>query len=63
VHLCIARENGLTIFDACPTEAIHEQFTKSDTFLGAIAGAGLPAPPIEGLGDLQVAHLRNEVRP
>jgi len=36
---------------------------KGDTFLGAIAEAGLPVPHIEGLGDVQMAHLRNEVRP
>jgi hypothetical protein len=29
VHLCITHDNGLTIFDACPTKAIHEQFTKT----------------------------------
>jgi hypothetical protein len=63
VHLCILRDNGLTIFDACPSKAVHEQFTRSDTFLGAVAGAGLPAPRIEGLGDVAVAHLRAEVRP
>ena len=63
VHLCITRENGVTIFDACPTKAIHEQFTKSDVFLDAVTEAGLPAPRIEGLGDVQVAHLRDEVRP
>jgi hypothetical protein len=51
------------VFDACPTKAIHEEFTTSDAFRGAIAAAGLPAPRIEGLGDVQVAHLRHEVRP
>ncbi len=63
VHLCITRDNGLTVFDACPTKAIHEQFTTSDAFLGAVAEAGLPAPRIESLGDVLVAHLRAEVRP
>ena len=63
VHLCITHDNGLTIFDACPTKAIHEQFTKSDMFLDAVTGAGLPAPRVEGLGDVQAAHLREEVRP
>jgi len=63
VHLCITRDGGLTVFDACPAKAIYEEFTTSDTFLGAIAAAGLPAPRIEGLGDIQVAHLRHEVRP
>ena len=63
VHLCITHDNGLTVFDACPTQAVHEQFTTSYTFLDAVAGAGLPAPRIEGLGDVLVAHLREEVRP
>ena len=63
VHLCITRDGGLTVFDACPTKAIHEEFTTSDAFRGAIATAGLPTPRIEGLGDVQVAHLRHEVRP
>jgi hypothetical protein len=63
VHLCISRENGLTVFDACPAKAIYEEFTGSDTFREAVDAAGLPAPRIEGLGDVRVAHLRREVRP
>jgi len=63
VHLCIVREDGLTVFDACPGRAVYEEFTTSDTFRDAVAAAGLPAPRIEGLGDVQVAHLRREVRP
>ena len=63
VHLCIIRDDGLTVFDACPGKAVYEEFTKSDTFRGAVAAAGLPAPRIEGLGDVHVAHLSHEVRP
>ena len=63
VHLCIVRDDGLTVFDACPTKAVYEEFTTSTMFRGAVAAAGLPAPRIEGLGDVQVAHLRQEVRP
>jgi hypothetical protein len=63
VHLCVTRDGGLTVFDACPTKAIHEEFTKSDTLLDVIAAAGLPVPRFEGLGDVQVAHLRHEIRP
>ena len=63
VHLCIARDDGLTVFDACPGKAVYEEFTGSDAFRDAVAAAGLPAPRIEGLGDVQVAHLRREVRP
>jgi hypothetical protein len=63
VHLCVVREDGLTVFDACPTKAAYEEFTTSDMFREAVAAAGLPTPRIEGLGGVQVAHLRQEVRP
>lgn len=63
VHLCISRDDGLTVFDACPAKAVFEEFTTSGMFRGAVTAAGLPAPRIEGLGDIQVAHLRQEVRP
>lgn len=58
VHLCVRRADGLTVFDACPTRAIYESFTTSTTFLDAVAAAGLPAPRVEGLGDIEVAHVR-----
>jgi hypothetical protein len=63
VHLCITRDGGLTVFDACPTKEIYEEFIRSETFLGAIAGAGLPEPRVSGLGDVQVAHVRQAIRP
>ena len=46
------------MFDACPSKTVYEEFTTSDMFRDAVAAAGLPAPHIEGLGDVQVAHLR-----
>ena len=63
VHLCVSRDDGLTVFDACPTKAVYEDFTGSESFRSALAAAGLPAPRIAGLGYIQVAHLRDEVRP
>ena len=63
VHLCVIRDDGLTVFDACPSREVYESFTASDMFREAIAVAGLPVPRIEGLGGIQVAHLRQEVRP
>ena len=63
VHLCIVREDGLTVFDACPSKAVHQEFTTSDMFREAVSAAGLPVPRIEGLGDVQVAHLSQEIRP
>ena len=63
VHLCIVQDAGLTVFDACPGKAVYDGFTRSEEFRAAVAAAGLPVPRIEGLGDVQVAHLRQEVRP
>jgi hypothetical protein len=62
LHLCITHDGGLTVFDACPTKAIYEEFTGSDMFRAAIAAAGLPAPRIEAVGDVHIARLRQEVR-
>ena len=63
VHLRITTDAGLTVFDACPTREIYEEFIRSETFLGAIAEAGLPEPRVSGLGDVQVAHVRQAIRP
>jgi hypothetical protein len=58
LHLCVTTATGIVVFDACPSRAVHDQFSRSPQFLGAVAAAGLPAPRIEPLGDIHLAHLR-----
>jgi hypothetical protein len=49
-HACAVRENGITIFDACPTKEAFERFSTSAEFRNAAEAAGLPWPSkIEGL--------------
>ena len=60
LHVCITRDDGLMVLDACPTKEIYTAFTSSDAFLGAIAEAGLPAPRVEPLGYVHAAVLRQE---
>ena len=49
-HACAIRENGITIYDACPTKEVFEQFSTSAEFRGATEAVGLPFPSrIEGL--------------
>jgi hypothetical protein len=49
-HACAVRENGITIFDACPTKETFEKFSTSAEFRNAAEAAGLPWPSkIEGL--------------
>jgi hypothetical protein len=49
-HACAVRENGITIYDACPTKEAFEKFSTSAEFRSAAEAAGLPSPSkIEGL--------------
>ena len=49
-HICVVRDGGLTVFDGCPSREIHDEFARSDAFLGAIDAAGLPRPRHEHVG-------------
>ncbi len=55
VHVCVRRDDGITIFDACPNEAEFQRFSTSPEFHAALAAAGLPDPVIEHIGDVHVA--------
>ena len=48
-HLCAIREDGITIYDTCPSQAVFESFSTNPGFHEAIANAGLPKPKITGL--------------
>lgn len=48
-HLCAVREDGITIYDTCPSEAVFQSFSTNPAFHEAIENAGLPAPEITGL--------------
>lgn len=58
LHLCVTTDSGIVVFDACPSRAVHEQFSRSPDFLGAVVAAGLPTPRIEPLGEVHLVHLR-----
>ena len=60
-HACAVRENGITIFDACPSKEAFEKFSTSAEFRSAAEAAGLPSPSkIEGL-PLHAVHARDGV--
>ena len=62
LHVCITREGGITVYDACRSRAEFEEFHRSPEFLAALADAGLPVPRVEPLGEVQDAYLREPVR-
>jgi len=43
-HACAVREEGITIYDACPTKEAFERFSTSAEFRSAADAAGLPWP-------------------
>jgi hypothetical protein len=43
-HACAVREDGITIYDACPTKEAFEQASSSAEFRAAAEAAGLPWP-------------------
>jgi hypothetical protein len=58
-HVCIEREEGITVFDACPTRAVFADFSVSYEFNAAVAAAGLPSPRVELLGDVHASRVRS----
>ena len=61
LHLCVTTATGITVYDACPSREIAAAFGRSPEFTGAVAAAGLPAPHIEPIGDLQFVAVRDTV--
>jgi hypothetical protein len=58
LHVCIVRETGLTVLDACPSAATFTEFSASIEFAGAVRAAGLPMPRVEAMGDVHSARVR-----
>lgn len=44
-HACAVRDDGITIYDACPTKEYFEGFSTSPDLQRAAEIAGLPWPP------------------
>ncbi len=63
LHTCTARTDGITIFDACPTEAVFRSFSTGPEFTAALDAAGLPPARIVHHGEVHVARLKAPVTP
>jgi hypothetical protein len=47
-HLCAVEDDGIVVYDTCPTEEAFVAFSTSPQFRDAIDAAGLPQPSITG---------------
>lgn len=58
LHVCVVRDGGLTVYDACPSAAVFAEFSSGQVFAAAARAAGLPVARVEPLGEVHVARLR-----
>jgi hypothetical protein len=61
--VCIVRDGGLTVFDACPSATVFAGFSSGPEFAGAVRAAGLPTPRVEPLGDIHAARVCTGIAP
>lgn len=61
LHVCVRRDTGISVYDACPSASVFAEFSGGTDFAGALAAAGLPAPRVEPLGDVHSAVLAEPV--
>jgi hypothetical protein len=63
LHVCVVRDGGLTVFDACPAAEVFVGFSTSAEFRAAVGAAGLPEPRVEPIGEVHAARVRAGVAP
>jgi hypothetical protein len=57
LHLSVLRDDGITVYDACPSRSDFEHFIASEDLRGALAGVGLPWPRIEAVGEIPATRI------
>lgn len=53
LQVCVQTPDGITVYDACPSEEVFARFSSSGHFLAVVAQAGLPVPRVEPLGEVR----------
>ncbi len=63
LHVCVVEEDGITVFDACPTREVFLEFSGGPGFGNAVVAAGLPAPVVRPLGTIHAARVGDRSMP
>lgn len=58
LHAAVRRADGLTVYDACPDVETFRAFSAGPEFREALTAAGLPAPRVEPLGEVESSRVR-----
>jgi hypothetical protein len=62
VQICVRTDEGLVVYDTCPSQADFHAFSTDPQVLAVMKEAGLPAPLIEGVGEVHAAKAPALVR-
>jgi hypothetical protein len=57
LHVCVPDDQGLWIYDACPTKEVFTAFSTSADFHNALKAAGLPEPRVTPVGEVHAAFV------
>ena len=60
-HLCVRTDDGLVVYDTCPSHAEFRAFSTDAQIAAAMKDAGLPQPQVEEVGEVHRANA--PVRP
>lgn len=63
LNVCVVHEAGISVYDACPSRDVFDDFSSSPELLDAMSAAGLPAPRVTPLGDVHAARLGDTTLP
>jgi hypothetical protein len=61
LQLCIADDDGITVFDACPSRDTFVAFSGGPDFAAALWGVGLPTPVVTPLGTVRAVRVKDGV--
>ena len=61
IHLAVAHERGLIVYDACPDRPTQQAFAASEGFRTLNETCGLPFPRVEVLGEVHHAEVKEPV--
>jgi len=57
LHTCVVDDQGLWIYDCCPSRDAFEVFAASPSFQEAVLKAGLPTPAVSPIGEVHAAFV------
>jgi hypothetical protein len=61
LHVCVVGDDGIVVYDACPSREVFDAFSQSPEFAATVKAAGLPAPTVVPLGHVRRAVLRDGI--